>query len=268
MVDKHRELNCSECNSLFISKNIRTHRCDICKSRNLRIPKTFKRTCCECGIDFISRNIYTVTCSNKCGSSAARNGNAKIAKEILIAHTNAIKEDKQRTKQKYQERLITEQEILDFYINNWNQYDFKIIGKIGFGCEIEITCKEHGNSIITYHRSRKDTNPCKGCRASKSFVVNWKTLSDNPEDASKDAEVYLMTGDEYSKVGITLSDIKTDRKKRLLSDGDFNRCEVIYKGALEECFELEQLILSEVQSYIPEKKFGGYTECFTTTIMR
>lgn len=265
---REREVACSECNSLFISRNFRTHRCDECKKKNLRIPKTFKRVCCECGVDFITRNIYTITCSNKCGHIASNNGNAQIAKELLIAHTHAIKEDRQRTKDKYQERLVTEQEIIDYYTSNWSQYDFNIIGDISYGCEIEIICKEHGSSTTTYSRGRRSADPCKGCRDRYSFIVNWNTLSDNPKEASKDAEVYLMISDDYLKVGITQLDIKTDRKTRLLRDGGFDSYEVIYKGTLEDCFELEQLILNEANNYIPDKKFGGYTECFKTNFMR
>lgn len=326
------------CNETFLAKNINTRRCDTCKVANPKPPKTFTRNCCECGNEFTSRNIYTVTCSQKCGTTASLNGNAAKAKQQLkdLARekrelSKTIKESK---KEQYLDSLWDEDKLLSTCYERWSEYQFKIGEYKGYHSKIEVICKDHGSSFISFRGNRYPKTPCKQCKvnhnikghsellsrcrekfgdryeylntfrkitdkleivcpdhgnvqmafrshmnsptgcpecskeiqdfARSSGCYNWTLLERDTELASKSCSVYFVSGQEYMKVGITTSG-NGKRRKSLKYESKLDNFETIFSGTLIECFELEQLILSEADKYIPEEKFGGYTECFTSS---
>ena len=143
---------------------------------------------------------------------------------------------------------------------------------------IDIKCKICGykNNVIVNNHINKD----QGCNSKLcKSGGNRKHQIENLKNKNKSNELYKLyflkftekeTGEQFYKVGKTKKRIKCR-----FSDKDYNRyiieeCQVV-KGTHLWVSEQEDKFISKYYNdygYIPNEKFSGYTECFSTEISK
>lgn len=152
------------------------------------------------------------------------------------------------------------------YLTEYQSGDYGVISYIcpKHGVQ-EMNCKSHFRSPTGCVECTKDSTDyarSKGC-------FSWKLLAKNEELANEKYLVYVGYSDNYQKVGITKDNGCGIQKRasELKRSSGVHYCKIIFSGTLEECFELEQLILEETDSITPVNKFGGHTECFCSDFL-
>lgn len=173
---------------------------------------------------------------------------------------------------KVNHNIPTEKEWLDIANKKHNnRYEYLSSYQKGDNGEVTFKCPDHGVVEMTRRAHLKSKTGCSHCsKEAQNFSrskghFNWALIDRDKELASTPYTVYLCSCQDYLKVGLSTEGGLRRRWVELKRLSDLESFKTIYKGSLEECFELEQFILDESESYSPTTKFGGYTECFTNT---
>lgn len=152
-------------------------------------------------------------------------------------------------------------------------WDYSEVDYKGSHAKVKMTCR-NGHIVWQSPTGHLSGRNCKHCSAiDSSGFLNWTTIDRDQELAEVPNNFYfiklkdMITQEEFYKVGIT-----TNPDSRFNSFGDYKVINTILlqKGSTRDVFDLERLVLDELNNsgsrYIPSKKFGGHTECFTLNL--
>lgn len=138
---------------------------------------------------------------------------------------------------------------------------------------LDIVCKEHGvfKQTSASHQSGKGCVECGYKISGSDGFYNNTYFKKFPYKASYEGRFYLINlkseEENFYKVGITTTSVK--RRFSILRDYSIQIVNEVI-GRIEDLYELEQLVLSEIEdsclSYKTLVKFEGHTECFKPNI--
>lgn len=169
MVAQKKEVDCIDCGALFVSRNVRTLRCDNCKASHKKQPKVYRRSCAHCSEQFETVNQYTVTCSLTCSASARASGKMAAAKKAVMDGIAARKmkreaRAKNRQRRSY-EMWMTTQKLVSLMRDAWgDKYDYSTVEYTGFDNHVTVVCPDHGPATHRYDYFRKSNSPCRECK--------------------------------------------------------------------------------------------------------
>lgn len=162
----------------------------------------------------------------------------------------------------------TEDFIRKAMIIHGDKYDYSLVKYDGFRNKVDIICPIHGLF------KQSPNNHLTGCDCSKCSYLNmsikggwtrteWRDFCNSKSKRIPKLYVLELSNSKelFYKVGITTRSLS----KRIAEIKPYN-CKVmkIIKGTPDEIYNLEKKVLKNYRDskYIPEQKFGGYTECF------
>lgn len=144
-----------------------------------------------------------------------------------------------------------------------NKYSYDKVNYINSKTKVTITCKEHGDFLLTPKKHIQGI----GCNSCVCFSrYNITVANRNKEEfKNKDAILYLVKvynkEENFYKVGITTRTLK----KRLLEvskNYKYNVEKLIYTNLYDAIYLETKILNSNIEKYNPKIKFGGHTECF------
>lgn len=167
----------------------------------------------------------------------------------------------------YYENLIT---ILKNIHNN--RYNYSSIFKDRDKFFIKIECKKHGvfNQRIDTHLNGKNCPLCARSNQPTFTFKNWKELSKNSNNFDS-YKVYVLklskNNEVFYKIGRTFSTIDQRFKKEL--DYNIEILNIFNSEDPKYIWDLENYLhrLHNEYKYIPNDKFGGYTECYSKILI-
>lgn len=153
--------------------------------------------------------------------------------------------------------------------NRYNYFSiFKDIDKFF----IKIECKKHGifNQRIDSHLNGKNCPLCARSTQPTFTFKNWKELSKNSNnfDSYKVYILKFIKNDEiFYKIGRTFSTIDQRFKKEF--NYDIKILNIFKSEDPKYIWDLENYLhrLHNEYKYVPNDKFGGYTECYSNILI-
>ncbi len=144
-------------------------------------------------------------------------------------------------------------------------------------------CKIHGHFKAYYKKLRYNNCGCPSCALDKikaprpnrklsknNGAINWSKLDRDNTLANMKAWLYVINiktdSEDFYKVGVSNEDSFYFRMRRFAKVGDTALIQ-LFKGCMEDCYELEQLLLETADRYVPKVIFEGKTECFQSGIL-
>lgn len=141
-----------------------------------------------------------------------------------------------------------------------NKYDYSLVDYKNNKTKVILICREHGSFTQLPNNHMNLKHGCSECSKLKQIgLYNNKNLY------NKNGFIYLVNlyddQESFYKIGIS----KNHPRKRLYDISRFYKISIIFQrdGPLDKLFDIEQHILNSFEKYIPNKKFGGHTECLT-----
>lgn len=129
--------------------------------------------------------------------------------------------------------------------------------------KIDVNCLNHGNFTIRL-KNHLNGQGCAKC-AHMNNGGAYHRMSSKDRGLIKNGFLYKLklsnSLENFYKVGITTN---PDQRLKSSKFSPYNVDIISVKkfSTLEEAYQAERVVLSEVSSYIPHCKFDGYTECY------
>jgi hypothetical protein len=163
-------------------------------------------------------------------------------------------------------RKTTEQRIEEAIKIHGNKYDYsKFNGNGGSFNKTTIICKKHGEFEQTISDHINGHHGCQKCKAENHGGI-YKYQSKKDLEQIKPAFIYFYEikndNEKFFKVGVTKNPKKRNKELNNQEYYEVKNIKLIETNNMFEAVDLEQLILKEVEQYIPEHHFVGHTECF------
>lgn len=150
------------------------------------------------------------------------------------------------------EKFIEEARIL-----HGDRYDYSKTEYTKIKEKVVIICPDHGEFIQT-SGDHLQGNGCPTC-GGYSF---WKSKI----DTSRNAYLYLMllegNGEKFLKIGVSINPNQRASQIQVQTKNEY-RVAVLscISGNANECATVERLMRNVTKKYVPQIKFGGWTEC-------
>lgn len=169
-----------------------------------------------------------------------------------------LKRAKEHSKQVHEDRFI----IYDYFILR-NKYTS--IGYLNIKCKV---CNTLAKVIAKEHLTEGHGCNDPFCRSQARMTGEIKCLENNPNLANEKCKLYFLkfthrvTYEEFYKVGKTKQsiDYRFSKEKKVYDIEVMKIIESTHLWAAQE--EREFIDIYRDYQYIPNDKFGGYTECF------
>lgn len=171
-------------------------------------------------------------------------------------------------------RKTHEQFLMDAFLVHGNKFDYSLCNYIGGKVKMPIICRTHG---IFYQHAENHINSKRGCRKCYNESMRGKTgksgycatyFESYPEKKNNPALIYIARmqhkNDDFIKIGITTKESVKARYWSKTKNGTIitpllEQFETLYDAYLKE---KELISILSLYRYFPNRKFGGYTECF------
>ena len=176
-----------------------------------------------------------------------------------------------KLKQKGRERAKTTEQFIQGATNiHGNKYDYSLVKYTTTHNKVIIICSLHGkfNQTPNQHVSAKRGCPtCGNRRAAGIGGYTLERLQTNKELASRIAALYVVEfvgeKEHFYKIGITCN---TPEHRFYTSNKKGMKVTILQQHymSLLEAFTIEQNLLETLKEYQywPNKRIGGFTECF------